>query len=168
MGGWGGRFVHQSGGHYIDAEDDHWSGEKDASLRRKWSVARWREAYQNDFAARMRWNLLPFAEANHNPVAIIDKDASRSIIKRKVKPGKTITLDASSSYDPDKDKISFNWWIYNEISTSKVNLSNTSEPVVKIEVPLSASQGEVHVILELKDDGDPQLSAYRRVILKIN
>jgi hypothetical protein len=116
----------------------------------------------------MRWCLLPFEEANHNPVALIDKDASRSVIKRKVKPGKTLTLDASSSYDPDKDNISFNWWVYNEISSSSVNLSNTDKPVVEIQVPGSAPNGEVHLILEVKDDGDPQLFAYRRVILQIN
>src|SRR5690606_35655387 len=49
-GGWGGRFEAAEGGLYLDAMDDHWSGSGDAGVRRKWTVARWREAYQRDFA----------------------------------------------------------------------------------------------------------------------
>jgi len=167
-GGWGGRFVHQGGGHYIDAGDDHWSGEDDSSLRRKWTVARWREAYQNDFAARMRWTVLPYDEANHNPVVIIDHDTTSRILRRNIKPGSTVTIDASASHDPDGDDIDFNWWVYREISSSGVILSSARNSAVIAEVPEGMEKGEVHLILEVKDDGNPELYAYRRIILRVD
>ena len=68
-GGWGGRLEHDTRGHFTDAQDDHWSGDADGCLRRKWTVARWREAFQNDFAARMSWTVLPYKEANHTKAA---------------------------------------------------------------------------------------------------
>lgn len=166
-GGWGGRFVKKEGAYFVEAEDDHWSGKNDASLRRKWTVARWREAYQNDFASRMRWCTLPFEEANHNPVAIIDDDTTRNVLKCKVKPGEKITIDASSTYDPDGDIMDFNWWVYHEVSTSEVVLKNNKGKLVELEIPKSSGKGQIHLVLEVKDNGSPELFSYRRVILQV-
>ena len=166
-GGWGGRYVTAGESYYTDAEDDHWSGIMNVGLRQKWTIARWREAYQNDFAARMRWNLLPYEKTNHNPVAIVNNDSSRHIIHLKVKPGETISLDAGKTYDPDGDKISINWREYNEVSVSDVGLINSNEAVVGVKIPAQCPEGEIHLILEVKDDGSPKLIAYRRIILQV-
>ncbi|SDL32923.1 nucleoside hydrolase-like domain-containing protein [Kriegella aquimaris] len=166
-GGWGGRYAAAGESYYIDAEDNHWSGEMDKGLRQKWTIARWREAYQNDFAARMTWNLLPYEKTNHNPVVIVDNDRSRRIIKLNVKPGQTINIDASRTYDPDGDKISFKWWEYSEVSVSPVSLSSTNEAVVRVELPEQCPEGDIHLILEVKDDGSPELVSYRRIILQV-
>ena len=166
-GGWGGRYAAVDGTYYIDTEDNHWSGKMDKGLRQKWTIARWREAYQYDFATRMRWNLLPYEEANHNPVAIFENDNSRRIIQLKAKAGETIQLDANKSFDPDGDQISFNWWAYNEVSVSSVILTQTNEAVVKVEIPEQCPEGDIHLILEVKDDGSPKLVAYRRIILQV-
>lgn len=166
-GGWGGRYEHAADGKYNDAQDDHWSGNQDGRIRRKWTVARWREAYQNDFAARVRWCVLPYSKTNHNPVAIIDSDQSKNILVKYARPGQTITMDASESFDPDKDKILFNWWIYHEVSSSIAILKNNMGNKVKVSIPDTALPGDVHVILEIKDNGNPVLTSYRRVIIKI-
>lgn len=166
-GGWGGRFIHQERAYYTDAQDEHWSGEHDASVMRKWTVARYREAYQNDFAARMRWCRLSYDEANHNPVAAIGKDTSRDILKMKAKQGQKLEVDASESYDPDGDKIRYNWWIYNEISAAGAGLENSDQAVVRVQIPESSAGKEIHLILEVTDDGTPQLTSYRRVVLQI-
>ncbi len=166
-GGWGGRFDHLSHERYTDAQDDHWSGDPDGGMRRKWAVARWREAYQNDFAARIRWCVLSREEANHNPVAIIDGDDSQNVLIRKVSRGASLKVDASQSRDPDGDAISFWWWIYHEASSSFVSLRNEERKTARISIPTSAPNGEVHLVLEVTDNGAPKLVSYRRVILKI-
>jgi hypothetical protein len=167
-GSWGGRFQHHNGGHYIDAQDDHWSGEMDGSLRRKWTVARWREAYQNDFAGRMRWCILNYQEANHNPIAIINRDKSKRAIVLEVKPGETVTLDASASHDPDGDNLIFKWWIYHEPSSlTSVILHHRDKAIARLEIPELSPTGDVHVILEISDDGEPRLSSFRRVVLRV-
>lgn len=166
-GGWGGRYEHASHGQYYDAQDDHWSGTFDGRLRRKWTVARWREAYQNDFAARIRWCVLPYNEANHNPVAVIDGDRSKNILVKHARPGQVVTVDASGSFDPDKDKVTFKWWIYHEASSSVAIVKNSTENKAEIIVQDTAPRGDVHLILEVKDNGDPALIGYRRVIIRV-
>ncbi len=166
-GGWGGRFVKNSEFYYTEAEDDHWTGEQDASLRRKWTVARWREAYQNDFAARMQWCLAPYNIANHNPVAVIGNDGSRNTIVKKAKPGQKISLNAGKSHDPDDNVLSYNWWLYHEVSDFGVEFAGNETPEVVVHVPVSAKRGDAHIILELTDNGSPRLTAYRRVIIRV-
>lgn len=167
-GGWGGRFEHFTARHYVDAQDHHWSGNEDAALRRKWVVARWREAFQNDFAARMQWCQLNYSEANHNPVAVIDKDDSRRVFEIKAKAGQTIRLDASASYDPDGNKLSFKWWVYQEPSSTIGIVKKGTGPKAMIEIPEVAPDGILHVILEVTDNGTPSLTSYRRILIKIS
>jgi hypothetical protein len=46
----------------------------------EWTVARWRNAYQNDFAARMQWCILPYSHTNHNPIAIVGGDDTNVVL----------------------------------------------------------------------------------------
>ena len=66
------------------------------------SVYRWRPAFQADFAARLDWCVKPYAEANHPPVVRIKGSSSPP-----VKPGESITLDASITTDPDGSGLAF-------------------------------------------------------------
>lgn len=166
-GSWGGRFIKKSEFYYTEAEDNHWTGEKDVSVRRKWTVARWREAYQNDFAARMQWCLAPYNQANHNPVALIGNDDSRHTIVKKAKPDQKISLNAGKSHDLDGNVLTYNWWLYHEVSDFSLELAGNETPIVEVQVPTSAKRGEAHLILELTDNGSPRLSAYRRVIIRV-
>ncbi|MFI0429279.1 nucleoside hydrolase-like domain-containing protein [Mariniflexile sp. HMF6888] len=166
-GGWGGRFEHFSGNHFIDAQDDHWSGEHDGALCRKWTVARWREAYQNDFAARMQWCVSSFEEANHNPEVSINGDSSKKIIFLKAKSGETISVDANASSDPDGNRLLFNWWIYHDASTTYGIISNKNKAKIKVNIPKQAPKGEIHIIIEVKDNGSPNLVSYRRLIVNV-
>lgn len=166
-GGWGGRFEHVGARWYTDAQDDHWSGSPDGALRRKWTVARWREAYQNDFAARMQWCVLNVKQANHNPVAVIDGDDSGKVLTLKVRKGTSVTLDAGLSHDPDGDAIAFRWWLYHEASSTIAALRNDTGKTVTVELPAYTQPGEVHLVLEVTDDRTPRLFSYRRVILEV-
>ena len=61
----------------------------------KATLWRWRQDFQNDFAARMDWTVMSYEEANHPPVPVLDKNTDIT-----VKSGQTFSFDASGTYDP--------------------------------------------------------------------
>jgi hypothetical protein len=172
-GGWGGRFRLDEGQHYIDAEDTHWSaaGNADFSTRRKWTVARWREAYQNDFAARMdRSNTADYADANHPPIAAFDDDEGRQIVRLSAISGDTVALSAFGSSDPEGDALSYEWFQYVEAGTypSAVSLSGATARDASFVAPSVEAPATLHIILAVTDDGSPSLTSYRRVVVTIS
>jgi hypothetical protein len=166
-GGWGGRFEHVANRHFIDTQDNHWSGSADGALGRKWTVARWRRHYQNDFSARMDWCIKSYNEANHNPIVEIDGSKGKEVVYRNVEPGGSLVLSAESSTDPDGDNLQCRWWIYQEPSTTYAWLRDNEKSKVMVTVPRSAPPGEIHLVLEVKDNGSPNLFGYRRAIIKV-
>lgn len=132
-------------------------------------IFRWRRAYQNDFAARMDWCVQPYDCANHNPVAVIGDDTSDSFSKLTTAAGESISLDASSSFDPDGNSLQFQWFVYPEAGSYKgnVHIDNNHQSSVKVAIPEDAGGSEIHIILELKDNGLPELYDYRRIIISI-
>lgn len=117
----------------------------------------------NDFAARMAW--AENGSGNTNPVVVVNGVNGISPIYINVRAGETLSLDASGSYDPEGDSLSFSWWIQHEISAS-ATISDTSSPSVTITIPDNAT-GQIHLICEVHDNGPFSLVAYRRVILTI-
>jgi hypothetical protein len=179
-GGWGGRYVlYQSYGetrpiwtNVEGARDTVTADDGKEYTSEQATIWRWREAYQNDFAARMDWCVADlFKEANHNPKAVVDGDESRDVLFRPVKAGGTLSLDASASRDPDEDSISCRWFQYAEAEGHQVRkqvvLAGAEGLKVDIAVREAPSGARIHIILELKDDGSPPLFAYRRVILQV-
>ena len=53
------------------------------------TIWRWREAYQNDFAARMDWTVKDFAHANHNPVLVVNGKPGTAPIEMEADAGQT-------------------------------------------------------------------------------
>lgn len=128
---------------------------------------RWREDFQNDFAARMDWCTLSFDEVNHPPVAIVNQPEEFT-----VKSGDIFKLDADGSYDPDGDNLSYWWFQYPEAGTYEgiVNFMPYSENLYNIHTiraPEVTSPQTVHFILKVTDKGTPALSRYKRVIVTI-
>jgi hypothetical protein len=128
---------------------------------------RWREDFQNDFAARMNWCNRKFEEANHPPVAKVNQPEQLT-----VKSGDIFKLDADGSYDPDGDALSYWWFQYPEAGTYKgtIDFSPLSENLYNvhtIKAPEVASPQIVHFILKVTDKGTPALSRYKRVIVTI-
>lgn len=134
------------------------------------SIIRWKDEINNDFAARMQWTICPdYEKANHHPVAAIGRNRSKEIIEMEVKAGKTISLSAKRSYDPDKDRLKFSWEYYKEASTYGKNLqiNRSHEKTCSIVVPQDAANHTIHIILKVTDSGTPSLTSYRRVILHV-
>jgi hypothetical protein len=128
---------------------------------------RWREDFQNDFAARMDWCTKSYEEANHPPVAMLNQPEQFT-----VKSGELFKLDADGSFDPDGDGLSYLWFQYPEAGTYKgiVGFGMLAENLYNvhtIKAPEVDSPQTVHFILKVTDKGTPALSRYRRVIVTI-
>jgi hypothetical protein len=170
QGGWGGRFYRSldrtSGLTFfndINVADHVWHDGKYV-LDRRIAVARWREAFQRDFAARADWAVMSYADANHAPAAALAGPAALT-----VHSGATVTLDATPSTDPDGDALTYRWWVYEEVGTypGVVDIASADSAVASLEAPRVSAPATVHVILEVQDDGSPRLTRYRRVEITV-
>jgi len=164
-GGWGGRFRHVERGLYRDAED-----RVDDTTSARATVWRWRPAFQNAFRARMDWCVMSPGEANHAPVAVLNGDRSREILKVEAKPGSALRLSAVGSSDPDGDSLTYHWWVYDEPSTwdGPIEIEAADQTVATLDVPQGVADKTIHVLLEITDDGVPPLTNYRRFVLQVD
>jgi Protein of unknown function (DUF1593) len=130
----------------------------------KVTLWRWRDDFQNDFAARMDWCTKSYSEANHAPVVVL-----KGADELTVKSGETITLDASGSTDPDGDHLSFLWMSYPEAGTYRQSLlaEASNAHLLNLTVPKVTKPETAHIILKVTDMGTPALSRYKRVVLHL-
>jgi Protein of unknown function (DUF1593) len=130
----------------------------------KATLWRWRDDFQNDFAARMEWTTKSYQEANHPPEPILDQaDAI------KVRSGENFILSAHA-IDPDDDSLSFYWFQYPEAGSYKGTVTiHGAENVSRIDLaaPKVDRPETVHFILRVTDKGRPPLSRYKRVIVTV-
>src|SRR5262249_1896502 len=110
-GGWGGRYE-KRGGIYTDTADTVVGADGKAYTTGQATVWRWREAYQDGFAARMDWCVKSRGEANHPPVARLGHG---EVLRARA--GGAVRLDASGSTDPDGGRLSYEWIYYPEAGT---------------------------------------------------
>jgi hypothetical protein len=132
---------------------------------------RWREAYTNDFKARMDWCVTEYGHANHHPIVNFLGDENRTICTLVANPEETVELDASGSRDPDGDQIDFRWNMYPEAGDypKSIEISNSSSPVATVAVPEEASGRQIHIILEVTDrNAAAPLTSYRRIVLNVS
>jgi hypothetical protein len=197
-GGWGGRYIYrqpygethpiwtQGGDEFgrVTAQDSVTGADGAVHVSDQATIWRWREAFQNDFAARMSWTVSDFAHANHNPVVVVNGQAGTAPIEMDVEVGRSAVLDASKSSDPDGQALHFRWFHYAEAGSADGNLAsvtlaraNTPRIEVKADsachplwLPLIPCKGAgiAHIILAVTDEGTPHLTSYRRVILHVH
>jgi hypothetical protein len=158
-GGWGGRFLKEEENSYFsDAWDD---GDR---LHGQWI---WLPDIQADFAARMDWCVMTYAEANHYPEIPAELPGVLE-----VEAGETIKLNASGCTDPDGDKLNFRWWHYTYAGhapmAQTLEIKGADKSRASLTVPEDASGKALHVILEVEDRAEAPLKRYHRIILHVN
>ena len=209
-GGWGGRYIYrqpygethpiwtQGGDEFlrVTSQDTVTGVDGAEHISDQATIWRWRDAFQNDFAARMDWTIEDFAHANHNPVIVVTDQAGKdqsgndhtgtAPIYIDAEVGKPVTLDATKSSDPDAgQKLHYNWFHYFEAGGTGTNLSEvtiTGTGTAKATVTATAvcrepwlpgfikctGNGTAHIILAVTDDGSPRLTSYRRIVLTVH
>jgi hypothetical protein len=163
-GSWGGRFRHAAGGRYEDARDT-----VGAVTEARANVWRWRPAFQDEFAARMDWCVKSVKEANHPPLAAVNKDTSGKAISLDGTTGERVKLSAAGSSDPDGNGLAYRWFVYRDVGTydGAVTVEGADSGEAALVVPADAGGKVLHVVLEVTDDGTPPLTRYRRVVVTV-
>lgn len=171
-GSWGGRYGRVWSGDNIwtdttDMVEDYKGVMRQTNQATIW---RWREAYQNDFAARMKWTLTSNRKAaNHRPILSLNGQPGLEPVRISVKPGQEIRLDAAGSSDPDGDAVRYHWFQYREAGVqnraAEAKLSVSEGQSTTFTAP--TRNGEYHIILQARDDGVLPLYSYRRAIISV-
>lgn len=178
-GGWGGRFsldkvknirgmdfIQRSGKDESVYDDYYMIGSAPEGVR---AIKKWEDHIRNDFAARMAWSQESnYADANHHPVVFVNGNKELSPIHIDAIPGETIHLSASGTYDPDNDSLTYLWYVYDEPSTGNATIENADSKDCLVKIPENTRNATIHIILEVADNGNPQLTSYRRIIISVN
>ncbi|KAK7051396.1 hypothetical protein VNI00_004896 [Paramarasmius palmivorus] len=178
-GSWGGRYASIDGASkiYSDIPDQVVSTvDGKTYTNNKATIWRWREAYQNDFAARMQWTLSSnFSACNHAPNVVVNGQNGTQPIEVSATGGETITLDASGTKDPDAgDELQFKWFQYKEPSGGNGKPTapdfdfhgTQNATVLQVTIP-EVTAGLYHIVLEVSDSGTPKLFRYKRVLVTV-
>lgn len=164
-GGWGGYFVRALSPDGETYAFTNHSGVETHTISRRYEEYFY-PAIFNNFAARMDW--AKEGTGNRNPVVIINGDRSMANISLSPKPGTSILLNASKSYDPDKDRLSYSWWVLTEAGSYEkdIKISADKSDRVNVEIPADAAGKTFHIICEVTDNGTHALTGYRRIIVQ--
>lgn len=170
-GGWGGRYTEERPDFYRDASDTFFdvSAGKEINSPRA-TVFRWRNDFQNDFAARILWGATAdFKKANHNPQIVLNGECSLNPIIMDVSEEQTVILNAAKSFDPDGDNLSFELFNYTEAGTFTGNVvkSAIQKGSFQIKIPQGSAGKQINMILRVSDSGKPQLYGYKRVLFYV-
>ncbi|KAF4344251.1 hypothetical protein FBEOM_1845 [Fusarium beomiforme] len=153
-GGWGGRYTRVT----EDTNINEYGTSGDALINIKgqaWSspyatIWRWRDAYQDDFAARMQWTLVDnYGEGAHPPSIYVNGSTGSEPVRFKVGLEDSILLDASNTTDTDKPNdssgLDFEWYSYAECASPMLTSLNVNFFSVQSLSPPAGTNGTLAV-----------------------
>ncbi len=190
-GGWGGRFDDDNPSLNTVVDYDPYTEQFEAS----YTLTRWFDDIQNDFANRVSWTLTDDDSAvNHAPTVSVEQG-----IDITAAAGDEVTLTAVGE-DQDGDNLTYTWWRYFEADTyqdseittevvdddsigmlldrtrqvgddeviDSIELTGADTAEVTFTVPEDANSGDtIHMIVTVQDDGEHTLKHYQRVIITV-
>ena len=118
----------------------------------------------------MDWSITSnYKDANHQPVAILNGDKTKKVLEITAKAGSAIDLKAAGSSDPDGNALNYSWSFYDEPSSYDVavTIQNNTSSSARLQIPKNAAGKNIHIILEVRDNGTPALTTYRRMIINV-
>lgn len=164
-GSWGGRYGlrEDAGGrpYYWANRVEEWNG----TTSRDNTVGRWAEAIQNEFRARLSWCVRDYGDANHPPAPRVAGE-----LRRRVRAGDRIAIDATGSTDPDGDGLRFLWEADRAATGVRgegLGIESPRSPRTFVRVPDDAIGQSLHLLLSCSDEGDPPLTRYVRLIFDV-
>ena len=159
--GWGGSFVRGLCADNLTSAWTNWQ-EPQKSISRHYEETFYNDIF-NDFAARMEW--AEKGKGNRNPVAIVNDRKGTEPILLRYKAGQTVKLDASHSFDPDGHHLSYRWWVQKGIGYDGEITLLQEDAHASFILPSDVQDKEIHIICEVRDDGETPLVSYRRIII---
>jgi hypothetical protein len=161
-GGWGGRYMPDlarspSKKHYFDVKDEF-----EGEISERATVFRWRKAFQHSFEARMLRCILSPSEANIEPVAVLHGESERTVLT-----GDRVEMSAKGSFDRKGGNLSFLWEVYAEAGTynGELYIQDADSMTASFIAPVVDQIRTIHIILTVTNDGKPQLSSNRRLVI---
>lgn len=145
-GGWGGRYtlldLTRQTMVFTDAVDAVTGIDNRTHTTNQATIWRWRQAYQDEMSARVKWTVLSnYSSGSHPPVVSVNNSCGSEPYLVNVDPEETIILDGSSTYDPDANltdsnhtALAYKWFQYKEVSATQ---SNTVSEVPQLNFTLS-------------------------------
>jgi len=175
-GSWGGRYElytpRKQKWHYqqetrpiwTDAVDEVKAQDRFYHTSNHATIWRWREAYQHDFFARMDWCTKSFEKANHPPVPKLNHSD-----KIEIKSGNRVQLSAQGTSDPDNDPVTYYWMYYREPGSfpGVIDIKDKYNEQAYFLAPQVKKQETLHIILQVRDKGKPELTRYKRIIITV-
>lgn len=128
-------------------------------------AARWFPDAQRDFAARLRWSTTADRSAVNHPPRI----HLRTPVSIAAKPGESVELHANVD-DPDGDAVRVRWREDTDAAdgVSSGFFEEPCKPSTRFLLSTELASGvEVYLLLEARDDGEPSLVRYARVVVTV-
>ena len=86
-----------------------------------------------------------------------------------VKSGEIVNLSAEGSTDPDGDQLTYQWIYYREPGSflGIIKIENETNQKMHFTAPKVNKAETLHIILNVRDTGKPELTRYQRIIVTV-
>jgi hypothetical protein len=79
-----------------------------------------------------------------------------------------VQLNAAGTYDSESDELLYNWSLLPGFFNGQVEIKDHIKRKAQIVIPVEAAGQDLHVLLEVKDDGaGHHITTFRRVVIHV-